>query len=371
MIRPIRWGILGSGAVAHGFAEGLRALPDAQLVAVASGTLANAQRFAQRFSVPRVHQTYADLARDPSLDVIYVATPHQRHLEDGLLCIEHGKPVLCEKPFTVNARQARELVGAARRHRVFCMEAMWMRCIPAVRKLAELIADGAIGDLHMIQASFGVASAFDPRKRQFDPHQAGGSLLDLGVYPVSLAFLVLGAPERVISSATIGASGVDEQAAIVFSYPEGQLAVLSTSLRSWASQEAVIMGSKGRIRVHAPFYCPSTLTLTLADAGEQSAAPGGGMGAKDRLIAQIKGNRRLRPLARKGRELFMRLAGRSPQTIKLPLQGNGYNYEAGEVMCCLRAGLLESPLVPLDETVRIVETMDAIRAQWPLTYPVE
>lgn len=367
MSTPIRWGILGAGAVARGFAHGLRALPDAHLSAVSSRTAANARDFAKSFSIPKVYTRAEELARDPEIDLIYVATPHHRHMEDCLLCLEHGKAVLCEKPFSVSARQAREVITAARRRQVFCMEAMWMRFVPAMRKLRELVQSGAIGEVRMISADFGVANQFDPRSRLFDPQQAGGALLDLGVYPISLASMLLGAPEAIVAQATIGASSVDDQSSVLLRYPGGQLAVLSASLRAWSPQEAVIMGSRGRIKVHAPFYCARKLTIT--PSGENSSAHAGG--ARHRLVEQARNHPLLRTLYGGMKGAAMGLLGRGTRTISLSLTGNGYNYEAAEAMRCLRAGELESPLMPLDETLRIMETMDQVRAQWHLSYPGE
>lgn len=367
MTQPIRWGILGAGQVARGFAQGLRAVPGAECAAVASRTPANAHSFAADFGFARVHAGYDALVRDPEVDVIYVATPHHRHLEDCLLCLEHGKAVLCEKPFTVNARQARQVIEAARRHKVFCMEAMWMRFVPAIRKAKELVDAGAIGEVRMLTADFGVANQFDPRSRFFDPNQGGGSLLDLGVYPLSLASMLLGEPERVTTQAAIGASGVDDQAAVLLGYPGGKLAVLSSSLRTWTPQEAVIMGSRGRIRIHPPFYCPTRLTIT----GFSENRAESGSSRRRKLIERVKGRPLLGKLFGVAKGLVAPLTGRGSRTITLPLRGNGYSYEAAEVMHCLRAGLQESPLMPLDESLRIVATMDQVRAAWGLRYPGE
>lgn len=369
MPMPIRWGILGAGQVARGFAQGLRALPDARLVAVASRTAANAQSFARRYGVPQVHSSFADLVRDPQVDVVYVATPHHRHMEDCLLCLEHGKAVLCEKPFTVNARQARAVIDAARRQKRFCMEAMWMRFTPAVRKAHELVARGAIGELRMLQADFGVANQFDPNSRLFDPRLAGGALLDLGVYPLSLAVMLLGIPEHITTQAAIGMSGVDDQAAIVLGYPHGQLAVLSTSLRTFSPTEAVIMGSRGAIRIHGPLYCPRRLTISTFSEVPAASIQNGN--ANGRLISALKDRPLLRGVAARAKNVVLPLLGRGGRTINLPVTGNGYNYEAAEVMRCLRAGELESPLLPLDESYRIMELMDHIRSAWGLYYPEE
>lgn len=369
MTKPIRWGVLGSGAIAHGFVQGLRVLPDARVVAVASRSVSNAKAFAQTHAIPVAHTNYSELVRNPEVDVVYVATPHDRHAEDCLLALEHGKAVLCEKPFTINAQQARTVIEAARRHKVFCMEAMWMRFIPAIRKAHDLVQSGAIGEVRLLSADFAVANQFDPRSRFFARELGGGALLDLGVYPLALASLILGQPSAIATQAALGTTGVDDQSAVVLSYPAGRLAVIYASLRVWSPQEAVIMGSHGRIRIHAPFYCPSKLSLIKLD--EARATPRGQQSAKQRLRNVVRDLPVLRKLVQPLKSLLLPLVGRGEQVLKFPLTGNGYNYQAAEVMRCLRAGLPESPLMPLDESLRIMETMDRIRAVWGLHYPGE
>jgi predicted dehydrogenase len=369
MTKPIRWGILGAGHVAQGFASGLKMLPDANLAAVASRTLTNAQAFAGRYSAGRVHTTALDLARDPNIDVVYVATPHHRHAEDSILCLEHGKAVLCEKPFTLNAAQAREVVQTARRHNLFCMEAMWMRFIPAIRKAKELVESGAIGQIRMLSADFCVANSVDPRNRQFDPAQGGGALLDLGVYPLALASLFLGPPERLDCQAAIGSTGVDEQSAVLLGYAGSKMAVLSASLRTQGSNQALIMGSKGSILIEAPLYCPSR--LTISSFREAAFAERGNTSLKGQLASRVREFPAMRTIVAAAKPLALTLLGRGKRTISLPISGNGYNYQAAEVMRRLRADETESPLMPLDESLQIVELMDRIRAEWGLQYPGE
>lgn len=357
MSRVVRWGILGAGRVAREFARGLRALPDAELAAVASRTAGTAETFARELGPVRVYPDYEALVRDPSLDVVYVATPNHRHVADAELCLTHGKPVLCEKPFALDAAGAREIVRAARAAGLFCMEAMWMRCIPLVQRVRALVADGAIGEVQLLVADFGVPTPFDPRSRFFDPAQGGGALLDRGVYLVSLASMLLGAPTLVTSQAVIGPTGVDEQLATVLGYAGGRQAVLTASLRGASSNEAMIVGSGGMIRVEAPVYCPRRVTISAV--AESCAGTDGSAGWRQRLRARARRS----PLARR---LYARvrplLDGR--RTIVQEIRGNGYNYEAAEVMRCLRAGALESAVMPLDETIRIMETLDEIRARW-------
>lgn len=364
MAKTIRWGILGAGRVARDFAQGLKALPDAELAGVASRTQATAQEFARQVPVGRVYPGYRELVADPSIDVIYVATPHQRHVDDCTLCLEHGKPVLCEKPFTVNSRQARQVIELARRRKLFCMEAMWMRFIPAMQRVRELVQSGVIGDIRMLTADFGVATEYSATSRFFDPAHAGGALLDRGVYAISFASMVLGEPSGVVGQAGMAPTGVDEHSAVLLSYPKGRLAVLAASLTGYTSNEAAIIGTRGKIRIHAPFYCPERISVVRYTPG---SAGGAGGGLKQRIVASA----RQQALVRRTFALVKPLVHRDTKQIKLPIAGNGYNYEAAEVMRCLRAGELESPVMPLDETLRIMQTMDQVRGQWGLKYPGE
>lgn len=324
---PIHWGILGTGKIARQFAAGLKQLPDAKLIAVGSRTAEPAEAFGKQFAVAHRHPSYEALVRDPDVEAIYVATPHSCHYENTLLALAAGKAVLCEKPFTINAREAEAVIALARTKKLFLMEAMWTRCFPLMAKLRELLASQAIGEARMLTADFGFRAAYHEEARLFDPTAGGGALLDVGVYPVSLASMIFGSPTRIVSQAQLGKTGVDEAAAIILSHAQGQLAVLSTAIRLETAQEAIIMGTTGRIRIHSPWWRPAAMTLT-----------------RD---------------------------GRSDETMEFAFAGNGYQFEAAEVRRCLRAGKLESHVMPLDETLAIMRTLDAIRAQWGLRYPMD
>ncbi len=327
MADKIRWGIIGTGNISSQFARGLAVLPDAELVAVGSRARASAEAFAAKFDVPHRHASYEALARDPDVDAVYVGTPHSLHRANSMMCLQAGKAVLCEKPFAINAAEAEEVINLAREKGRFLMEAMWTRFLPLTKKVRELLATGEIGPVQMLAADLGFRARFDPKHRLFDPELGGGALLDVGIYPISLASMIFGSPTRIASMAHMGQTGVDEQAAVTLGYEEGQLAVLYTSIRTTTPKEAILMGTKGQIRIHAPMFVPSKLTLSVD--------------------------------------------GQDDQVIEMPFTGNGYNYEATEVMNCLRAGRLESELIPLDETLSIMRTLDAIRAQWGLKYPME
>ena len=327
MSEPIRWGIISTGTIAQKFAEGLTVVADAELVAVGSRTQESADRFGDRFGVPHRHATYEALANDPDVDVVYVGTPHSLHHEDTLLCLRAGKPVLCEKPFAINEQQAREMVAEARERGLFLMEAMWNRYNPVVLEAQRLLDEGAIGAPRMLVADLGLGAPFEPENRLFDIELGGGALLDLGVYPVAMAYLVFGRPSRIATLAHLGSTGVDERAGIVFGYDDGRIAVLNTSLMEKTPSDAVFFGAEGSLRLHGPLYCPTAITL-----------------ARD---------------------------GEKERRIEPTVEGNVYNYEAVEVIRCLRAGELESPAMTLDESLSIMRTLDAIRSEWGLRYPGE
>lgn len=327
MSDKIRWGILGTGGIAHKFATGLTALSDVEIAAVGSRNQATADKFADQYSIPRRHASYEALARDPDVDAIYVSTLHNLHCENTLLCLDAGKPVICEKPFAINQGQAKRMVDRAREKKVFLMEAMWTRFLPALVRAREIIAAGTLGELRMVVADFGFRTSVNAEGRLFNPDNGGGALLDVGIYPISLASMLFGAPASIVSQAQLGTTtGVDEQSAYLFSYAGGQLALLTSAIRTNTAHEARIYGTDGMIRI-PDWWHAKELTLTLN--------------------------------------------GKPDERIDLPFLGNGYNYEAAEVGNCVRAGKLESAVMPLDETLAIMGTLDSIRAQWGLKYPME
>jgi predicted dehydrogenase len=322
----IRWGILGTGGIAARFADGLKALPDAELIAVGSRAKRTADAFADRFDIAHRHASYDALAHDDAVDAIYVATPHPFHREHSILCLRAGKAVLCEKPFTINASEAQEVIDVARHEGRFLMEAMWSRFLPSITKVRELLQDGAIGDLRLASAEFGFRVPLNPKHRLFDLQLGGGALLDVGVYAVSFASMVFGPPTRIVSMAHLGDTGVDEQSAMILGYDEGQLFMGHAAVRTNTPQEASLIGTEGWIHIHPPWWRSDAITLNAS-----------------------------------GKE----------EVLQLPFQGNGYNYEAAEVAACLRSGRLESAVMPLEESLQIMRTLDQIRGQWGLRYPME
>lgn len=324
----LRWGIMGTGTIAHKMVEGLLALPDAEVAAVGSRSQATADAFADGHGIPRRHASYESLAADPKVDVVYIASPHSCHRDNTLLSLRGGKHVLCEKPFAINRREAEEMAAEARARGLFLMEAMWTRFLPAAVQTRRWLAEGRIGTPLIVHADFGFQEAYDPASRLFDPAFGGGALLDVGVYAVSFAAMVFGsAPDRVSGLADLCDNGVDGVNAAVLGYPGGGLAVLSSAVLAETPQEARITGASGGIHLPAPFWRAEGAVLATGDG--------------------------------------------TVETVALPYQGNGYTHQAREVMDCIRAGRAESAVMPLDETLEIMGTLDALRALWGVRYPME
>ncbi len=327
MQKKTRWGILGPGTISQKFATGLKAVSDAEITAVGSRDLQRANAFADTFSIPHRHGNYTDLAHNPDVDVIYVATPHPFHKEGAMLCLEAGKAVLCEKPLTVNAEQAEEMIACARENNQFLMEAMWTRFLPVIVKVREWLADGAIGEPRLLTADKGSRQTLSTETlegRLFNPELGGGGLLDVGVYTIALAYMVFGAPSMITSLAHIGETNVDEQASILLGYDAGQIANLFCAIRTETLKEARIIGTKGSI--HIPEFWQATSATLIR-------------------------------------------TGRYPVHIEIPFKSNGFENQVIEVINCLREGKLESDVMPLNESLSIMKTMDTIRFQWGLKYP--
>jgi predicted dehydrogenase len=258
---PIRWGILATGGIARSVVEDLQLAPDAEVVAVGSRAQATADAFAQRYGIARAYGDWRSLAADEQVDVVYVATPHSAHHEAATLCLTAGRAVLCEKPITLDRRSAQDLFDTARAAGRFLMEAMWSRCNPTIRRVAELAADGAIGEVTAVHADFGIAGSFEPTHRLRDPALGGGALLDLGIYPITLAHLLLGRPDTIEVRAQLTPEGVDQQTGLLFGYGSGALAMLSCGFVGETGNAATVTGTTGRIELPAPFFRPSRLTL--------------------------------------------------------------------------------------------------------------
>jgi predicted dehydrogenase len=313
---PTRWGIIGTGGIARVFADDLTRTGSGVVAAVGSRSQESADRFADEFEVANRHAGYESLVTDPEVDVVYVATPHPMHREDAILALEAGKPVLVEKPFAMNAAEAREVVALARSKGLFAMEAMWTRFLPHVARIREWLAAGLLGEIVTVTADHGQWFPEDRDFRLFAPELGGGALLDLGIYPVSFASMVLGTPSRIVALGDPAFTGVDAQTSMLFGYESGAQAVLTCTLRAKSPTTASIVGTEARIEIEGDFYTPTSATL----------------------------------IPREGEPIVFTAAP----------DERGLSHEADEVSRCLAAGELESPLMPLDETISIMETMDAV-----------
>jgi predicted dehydrogenase len=310
----VRWGFAGPGRVADTVAKDFKHVPGAELVAVGSRSADRAAEFARRHGIARAHGSYADLLADDEVDVVYIATPHPQHHAIALGAIEAGKAVLIEKAFTATVRGAEEIAAAARARDVFAMEAMWTRFQPAMRRVRAWLDDGAIGSVVTVQADLGVLREFDPNDRLFAPDLGGGALLDLGVYVVSLAQWVLGTPERTVATGRRGRLGVEEDVSLLLEYPAGAAALLTTSLDSPMPGSARILGRTGWIDILPRFHHPAEVVLN-------------------------------RP-------------GESPEHVVAPADGVGYSHELVEVTECVRAGRVESSIMPLDDTLAVQRVLE-------------
>lgn len=315
----VRWGIAATGGIAAKFAQALHQTADADLVAVGSRSTERAEAFADEWDVPHRHGSYEDLARDDGVDVVYVATPQSRHADDACLFLDHGRHVLCEKPLAMTEAEVLAMAASAHLGERFLMEALWSRFLPAYVTLWELLVHGRIGEPLMVEADFGFRMPVDPEHRLFDPDRGGGALLDLGVYPLQLASLVLGPPDRVSASGHIGATDVDETVAATLHHSSGKLAVVKASIRVNMACTARIAGTEGSIELPAFMHCPESLTV---------------------------------------RDAF----GRA-EVIERPIEGEGLRYQVDEVHRCLAEGERESRVMSLHESAQIAATMDTIRAQ--------
>ena len=322
-----RWGILGTGYIARKMAEALAVLPNAKLTAIGSRSHDKAEAFGREFGVPLNFASYEEVTGCADVDIVYIATPHTCHLQDASMALRAGKAELCEKPLTVNAREAGTLIAEARANNVFLMEAIWTRFVPAITKLREWIDARAIGEIRLFTADIGWRQPYDPQSRLYGRALAGGALLDIGIYPISLASTLLGAPSDISGVMQPAPTGVDAQCAVSLAYPNGALATFAATIQAVTPRQALVIGTEGWIRIHASITAPETLTLCRADGNEE--------------------------------------------TVHLPYLGNGYTHEAIEAMECLRNGKLESEIMSLDESLSIMNTLDAIRRQWGLLYAAD
>ncbi len=325
-VSPVRWGILATGKIAHSFARDLALVPDNVLVAVGSRSEESARAFAREYSSPsapvRAHPSYGDLADDPEVDVIYVATPHGRHDVDVLRCFQSGKAVLCEKALTLETASTERLVAEARRRGLFFAEAMWMRTNPNIRRVVQLAHDGACGTIAQVRAELGFVARSDV-DRLWDPELGASALLDVGIYPLTFAHLVLGVPDDVAAAGVLSDRGIDVSGGATLTYPGGAVASIAWTQMAWSDNRAAVSGDGGRLEIPARFHEATGFTYATGETLETHAEP---------------------------------------------VTGRGYAHEIEEVADCLRTGRTESDLLPLDGTVAVMKVLDEIRNQLGVRY---
>ncbi len=327
MSQEFKWGILGTGGIARAFARDLNFLNNHIVAAVGSRTQEKAEEFAIEFPGCTAHGSYEKLVTNPEIDAIYVATPHPMHLTNTILALKAGKPVLCEKPFSINASQARAMVEASIENNVALLEAMWMRFLPHIHQVRKIITSGVLGDIISVTADHGQRLADQGIARLVEPSLAGGALLDLGIYPVSFAHMVLGVPEKVQASAVMTDKGVDASTSILFTYASGAQAILTTTMIAQTPCRAVVSGVNGWLEIDRTFYNPTTMRVHLYD-GTTTEYPSN-------------------------------------------YQGHGLREQAIEFANIVRTGKFESEYLTHKHTLEIMDLMDLIRDKIGLKYPGE
>jgi predicted dehydrogenase len=322
-----RWGILGTGGIAQAFVDDLSRAEDHRVVAVGSRSIEKAQKFASTISGATAYGSYENLVADKNVDAIYVATPHPMHEEHSLLAMNAGKPVLCEKPFAMSAKQAQTMIDASRENDVALLEAMWTRYLPHIATVREILSSGVLGQIQTVEADHGQRLADQGKDRLVNPDLGGGALLDLGIYPISFAHLILGAPAHITARAVMTDRGVDAQTSAIFDYDNGAQAVINTTMIAKTPCRAVVSGLLGRLEIDSTFYTPSNMRVVLTDG--------------------------------------------TTTDYRNSYSGHGLREQAIEMARVVRAGLLESPLMPHHETISVMNSMDEIRKQIKLSYPFE
>ena len=326
---PVRWGISSTGGIATSFAAALARVPDAEVAAVSSRSQEKADDFAARHGIPRAYGSLGAMLQDPEVDVVYIASPHTEHCRQALEVVESGKHVLVEKPFGLSADEARSVFEAAQRTGVFVMEALWSRFLPAHVRLRELVAEGAIGDVVGVHASFGFPFPDKPEHRLLAPELGGGALLDLGIYSINTAMQLLGMPEEVTATAATGPTGVDVNTAVLLRFPGGAVATATCSLVGMDPCTATVVGTEGCILLPPAQHCPDYLTLRT----------------RDHFLQQSPGER-----------------------LDLPTGGDGLRYQVHEVHDCLRRGVQQSEVMSWQHTLDLMTTLDRARAAFGLDY---
>ncbi len=319
----IKWGILGPGKIAGKFAFGLTHVKDAELYAIGSRSLSRATDFAKEWKAKKAYGSYKEMLQDEEINVVYIATPHVFHFEHTLLCLKHKKAVLCEKPFAMNKEQVEQMIATARQEKVFLMEAMWTQFLPHFRFVIDLLKSEKFGRIKNLKADFGFSASFNEKSRLFDKKLGGGSLLDIGIYPVFMALSALGKPEKITAKATIGTTSIDEDCDIVFHYSNGVKAELGSSVIKNTPTTAVIELENANILINSRFHEPTTVVITSENGVE---------------------------------------------TKEFGVASNGYNFEAEHVQEMLKKGRIESDQMTFKKSLNLISLLDEIRKEIELEY---
>ena len=325
-MKKIRWGILGTGTIAHKFASDLKFVENAKLFAVSSRSLENANIFAEEFNLPLSFGSYEELAQCDEIDIVYIATPNNLHHPNTLLCLNNGRAVLCEKPFALNEKQALEMIDLAHQKNLFLMDALWTKFLPHYQKMMEIVKSGILGDIKIVLANFGFRANAEPNSRLLNPELGGGSLMDIGIYNIFTTLDILGKPDEINVSINSTEYGIDEQCAVSFKYNSGAMANLFSSISANLSTEVEISGALGRLKLTTPFYDSTSVLEYYVD----------------------------------GKKIVI-------ETEKE--EGLGYQYEARHATNCLLNGLTESSVVPHSDSILLMQTLDKIRSLAGIVFP--
>jgi len=323
--KKIQWGILSTGWIAHKFAAALQVSGKSKLYAVGSRNLGTAKKFAGKFHIPKSYGSYEELVSDPAVDVVYIGTPHNLHLQNTLLALDHQKHVLCEKPMGVNLKEELRMIEKAKEKNLFLMEALWSRFLPNIIKTKELVDSGEIGDVKLLTASFAIISDNGPEHRHYNIDLCGGTILDTGIYNIFLSLLLLGRPKSISAIAGLGEQGGDNSCSYAFKYERDTLSVMYSSFLADPNVVAEIHGTKGKIILDHLWFRPGNVKL----------------------------------IYRNGKK----------KTFKYDFKSNGYEYEADETAKCILAGKTQSELWSWNDSIELINTMDAIRKQCGIVYP--
>jgi len=327
-MKKIRWGILGTGTIAHKFASDLKFVENAELVAVGSRSLENAKIFAEEFNIQLSFESYEALAECDQIDIVYIATPNNLHHPNTLLCLNNGKAVLCEKPLALNAKQATEMIDLAHRNNLFVMDALWTKFLPHYRKMIEIVKSGSLGEIKVVLANFGFQANAEPNSRLLNPALGGGSLMDIGIYNIFTTLDILGEPDEINVSTNCTEQGIDEQCAVIFKYNNEAMASLFSSISANLGTDVEISGTLGRLKLTTPFYDSKSVLEYYLDG-------------KKTVIETEKE------------------------------EGLGYQYEARHATNCLLNGMTESTVVPHADSILLMQTLDKIRSLAGIVFPME